>query len=95
MSLAAYSSPVEIILTELQSGQRGQRQTTQVAPDTLEHIARLLKQSVTRGIVPKWTLRTEVGVTPTADQLLQIATQVEEAFISGETPVAWRIDIYN
>ena len=94
MSLARFTAPADIIATELQAGRRGQRITGQADPDTLDRIASLLRQGLTRGIKPQWTLRCAIGVTFDQSQLNEIAEQVEEAFVSGEFPLDWRVDIY-
>lgn len=84
----------DIILTDLEAGRRGQKLATHPEPETVDHISSLLRRGVTRGIVPQWTLRTEIGVSATLDQLSEISEQIEEGFISGEAPIAWRVDVY-
>jgi len=94
MSLAQFNTPAEIIVASLTAGQRGHRLSETPDGDVLAHISNLLRRSVTRGIVPQWTLRTPLGVTASPEQLAEIADEVDEGFLSGESPIAWRVDVY-
>lgn len=94
-NLARYADPATAIIDSLELGKRGERVTTTFEPETYERVATLLRTGIQRGIIPQWTLRREIGVNFDQDQLNEIADQVEEGFSEGESPMPWRIDVYN
>ncbi len=91
---AVSQTAAEIIVSELEIGKKGERLLEQPNVPTTLRIAELLRKGVRRGIVPQWTLRTAIGVTPEQADLDQIADQIEECFTSGEAPIDWRVDVY-
>lgn len=84
MSLARFTDPISIIVASLEAGRRGKRTDRQQPPETLEHVASLIRQGCSRGIVPQWVLRKAPGVEFSTEELHKIADYVEESFISGE-----------
>ena len=65
--------------------------------DQIEHIAKLLRNGVTRGIgILDWEVRTAPGQTLTPQNLHDIANDVEEGYrgpINPDFKPAWRLEI--
>lgn len=93
MTLAMYIDPATV-LEECQSRRPKKRVDTQPDADTVCHIATLLKQGVRRGIVPQWTLKVDININPTHDDLTEIAEQMAEGYSAGFSPIEWRIEHY-
>lgn len=59
----------------------------------IERIANLIRNNACQGIYPRWTLRYPPGLKPDAEQMVDIAEQIQEGFTSGDAPLPWRLDL--
>lgn len=94
MNLAPNKDTLARLVENLSGG--GKPALSNIQPDdqTVDHITTLLRRNIRQGIVPKWSLKTDIGTILDPSDHNLIADQVEEGFASGQYPVNWRLDTY-